>query len=234
MRDQVEFRCASLEELLPPDHEARVVWEAVSRFDLTAWLQEVKAVEGKTGRNTTDPRLLLALWVYATVKGVGSARELDRLCTRHIDYQWLCGGVSMNYHTLADFRSQGGDKWDGLLTELVAGLMAEGLVQLERVAQDGMRVRANAGKSSFRRQKTLERCRAEAAEQVETLKRLAEENPEELTRRQQAARERAARERTKASDRGAGTLRGAAAAAGEAQRGIQRAGEGGPRFDHRP
>lgn len=195
VRDQVEFRSASLDQLLPPDHEARLVWEAVANLDMSPWLREVKAVEGVVGRDTTDPRLLLALWVYATLKGVGSARELNRLCTRHVDYQWLCGGVSLNYHTLADFRSQGGQKWDDLLTELVAGLMAEGLVQLERVAQDGMRVRASAGKSSFRRQKTLEECRAEAQEQVETLKRLAEEEPDELNRRQTAARERAARER---------------------------------------
>jgi transposase len=194
-RDQIEFRSASLDQLLPPDHEARLVWEAVSKLDLSPWLREVKAVEGQVGRDTTDPRLLLALWVYATLKGIGSARELDRLCTRHIDYQWLCGGVSLNYHTLADFRSQGGDKWDGLLTQLVAGLMAEGLVRLERVAQDGMRVRASAGKSSFRRRATLEKCLAEAREQVETLKRLAEEQPDELNRRQLAARERAAHER---------------------------------------
>src|SRR5262249_30498604 len=143
----------------------------------------------------TDPHLLLALWVYATLQGEGSARELARLCQLHIAYQWLCGGVTLNYHTLSDFRSQGGDKWDRLLSELVASLMAEGLVTLHRVAQDGMRVRANAGRSSFRRQKSLKQCQAEAAEQVATLRRLAEENPQELTARQQAARERAARER---------------------------------------
>jgi transposase len=194
-RDQIEFRSASLDQLLPPDHEARVVWEAVSKLDLSPWLREVKAVAGEVGRDATDPRLLLALWVYATLKGEGSARELARLCTRHMDYQWLCGGVTLNHHTLSDFRSQGGDQWDGLLTQLVAGLMAEGLVHLERVAQDGMRVRASAGKSSFRRRATLEKCLAEAQEQVETLKRLADEQPDALNRRRLAARERAARER---------------------------------------
>ena len=195
VRDQMEFRTASLDQLLPPEHEARLVWEAVSQLDVSPWLAEVKAVEGRTGRNATDPRVPLALWVYATLQGEGSARELARLCQAHIAYQWLCGGVSLNYHTLADFRSQGGDKWDRLLSDLVASLMAEGLVTLHRVAQDGMRVRANAGKSSFRRKKSLEECQAEAAEQVELLRQLAEENPDELTARQKAARERAARER---------------------------------------
>lgn len=194
-RDQVEFRTASLDQLLPADHPARVVWAAVEQLDLTPWLRAIKAVEGNVGRNTGTPRLWVALWVYATVQAEGSAREIARLCQRDLAYQWLCGGVTVNHHTLSDFRSQGGEKWDALLTQLLAGLMTEGLVQLKRVAQDGMRVRASAGKASFRRKATLERCYAEAKEQVETLKRLADENPDELNRRKQAALERAARER---------------------------------------
>ena len=194
-RDQIEFHTASLDQLLPAEHPARVVWAAVDQLDLTPWLSAIKAVEGNVGRNTGDPRLWVALWVYATVQGEGSAREIARLCQRDISYQWLCGGVTVNNHTLSDFRSDGGEKWDLLLTQLVAGLMAEGLVKLQCVAQDGMRVRASAGKASFRRQSTLERCYAEAQEQVETLKQLADDNPDELNRRRQAARERAARER---------------------------------------
>jgi hypothetical protein len=139
--------------------------------------------------------LLLSLWVYATLRGIGSARELDRLCREHMAYKWLCGGVSVNYHMLSDFRSQGGDKWDELLTQIVAVLLDADLVKMDRVAQDGMKVRASAGKSSFRRQGRLEEFLEEAREQVEKLKQLAEEDGEELTRRQRAARERAARER---------------------------------------
>jgi hypothetical protein len=139
--------------------------------------------------------LLVALWVFATLRGVGSARELDRLCSDHLAYQWLCGGVSVNYHTLADFRSGGGEKWDELLTQIVATLMDEGLVTMDRVAQDGMRVRADAGTSSFRTGGTLEKRLEEAKQQVETLKHLVETNPDELSRRQHAARERAAKER---------------------------------------
>lgn len=194
-RNQVEFFEAALDELLTPDHEARLIWLAVSKLDLSPWLQDIKAVEGRVGRDATDPRMLLALWIYATVDGEGSARRIARLCQDHVAYRWLCGGVSLNYHTLADFRSQGGEKWDELFTEVLAGLMAEDLVTLKCIAQDGMRVRANAGKASFRRKPTLENCRVEAKMQIETLRQLAEENPEELNRRQQAARERAARER---------------------------------------
>lgn len=195
VRDQVEFQSISLDQLLPPEHEARVVWSAVSRLEFGGWLGEIKAVEGHVGRNATPPQLLVALWVYATLRGVASARELARLCQQHLAYRWLCGGLSVNHHLLSDFRSAGGDKWDALLTQLVAALMSEGLVTLDRVSQDGMRVRASAGKSSFRRKASLQRCLDEARAQVATLRELAEQDPAEVSARQQAARQRAAEER---------------------------------------
>ena len=104
----------------------------VCHLDLDAWLVEIKAVERHVGRDATDPRLLIALWVFATLKGIGSARELERLCKDHLAYQWLCGGVSVNYHMLADFRSQEGEKWDQLLTQMVATLMDEAMSKVNR------------------------------------------------------------------------------------------------------
>jgi len=203
-RDQVEFRWASLDQLLDPDHPVRTVWAAVCALDLSAWLREIKAVEGHVGRDATDPRLLVALWVYATLKGIASARELDRLCgpDGSLPFQWLCGGVTVNFGMLAKFRSQGGEKWDDLLTHIVAALMDAGLVTLERVAQDGMKVRAHAGKSSFHRQESLEQALDAARQQVEALKKLAEpedspteDQPRPRTQAQRGAQERAARER---------------------------------------
>jgi len=194
-RSQVEMHFASLDELLEPDHPARMVWAMVCQLDLGRWMREIKAVEGAAGRDATDPRLLVALWVYATIEAVGSARELERLCQKHLVYQWLCGGVSVNYHLLSDFRSRGGDRWDELLTELVASLLAENLVTLKRVAQDGMRVRANAGAASFRRRPRLQQFLAEARQQVEALKRWGDESVEDAARRRQAAQQRAAQER---------------------------------------
>jgi len=198
-RDQVELRWASLDELLELDHPVRNVWAAVCGLNLTPWLEPIKAVEHHVGRDATDPRLLLALWVYATIKAIGSARELDRLCRESLPYQWLCGGVSLNYHTLSDFRSQGGEKWDALLTQIVASLMSLELVKLERVAQDGMRVRASAGASSFRRRERLEECLEEARQQVEALKGSVDEKEgrdgNERRRGQIEAQRRAARER---------------------------------------
>ena len=194
-RMQGEMRVASLDQLLPLDHMVRVVWDYVSGVDVTPLVQQIKAVPGQPGRDATDPRLLLALWLFATIDGVGSARTLDGLCREHLAYQWLCGGVSLNYHTLADFRSQQTDFLDQLLTESVGTLLHEGLVEIKRVAQDGMRVRASAGASSFRREKTLRACLEEAEAQVQALKNQVDEDPQAATRRQQAARARAARER---------------------------------------
>jgi transposase len=194
-RDQVELQWLALDELLEADHPARVVWDVVCGLDLRLWLQDIRAVEGGAGRDATDPRLLVALWIYATIDGVGSARELARLCQKHLAYRWLCGGVGINHHLLSDFRSQGGEKWDALLTQIVASLMAENLVSLRCVAQDGMRVRAQAGTSSFHRRPRLQQCLEEARQQVEALKQQADESSEEVTRRQQAARKRAASER---------------------------------------
>jgi transposase len=194
-RQQVTYRAAALDDLLTDNHPARLIWQYVDGLDFGPIHEQIRSIEGRAGRNAADPRILLALWLYATSEGVGSARELNRLCKLHAAYQWICGDVPMNYHSLADFRTAHGEFLDELLTQSVATLMHEGLVTLNRVAQDGMRVRASAGASSFRREKTLEECLAEAEEQVKTLRKEIEDDPAAGNKRQQAARERAARER---------------------------------------
>jgi transposase len=195
VRNQIEFQECSLDELLSEDHEARIVWDYVCGLDLSELIERIQAVEGGPGQPPADPRILMTLWLYATLRGVGSARELNRLCEHHAAYRWICGGVSMNYHTLSDFRTQHGDLLDRLLTESVAALVAEGLVTLDRVAQDGMKVRASAGAASFRRQPTLEEALAEAEHQVAKLRQELEADPAAPKTRHQAARRRAAEER---------------------------------------
>ena len=195
VRNQVEFQPCSLDELLPDEHEARIVWAYVCGLDLSGLHQRIQAVEDGPGQAPAEPRILMALWLYATLRGVGSARELNQLCQQHVVYRWICGGVSMNYHTLSDFRTQHVELLDRLLTQGVAGLMHEGLVEMERVAQDGMRVRASAGAASFRRRETLEKCLAEAKEQVWRLRAELQSDPAAANQRQKAARQRAARER---------------------------------------
>ena len=194
-RDQITLRPTDLESLLPADHRARLVWAFVEGLDLAAFHARIRAVEGHSGRPPIDPAILVALWLYATLEGVGSARALDRACDEHDAYRWLCGGVGVNHHTLADFRVEAADLLDALLVQSVAALLATGEVTLSRVAHDGIRVRASAGAASFRRRATLDRALATATAQVEALKRELDEDPSATSRRVAAARERAATER---------------------------------------
>ena len=194
-REQLELRSVDLDGLLGADHRARLVWAFVEGLDLGPLYSRIKAVEGHPGRPPIDPRILVALWLYATLEGVGSARALDRLCAEHDAYRWLAGGVGLNYHTLAAFRVEHADVLDRLLTESVAALLADGLVTLAAVAQDGVRVRAAAGAASYRRRDRLERFLAQAETQVVALKAELDDDPAASSRRVAAARERAARER---------------------------------------
>lgn len=198
VREQVELVPRSLEEAVAADHPARAIWALLERLDLGAFYVRIRAAVDGPGRPASDPRVLLGLWMLATVEGIGSARRLARLSEEHDAYRWLRGGVPVNYHLLADVRVAHRAALDELLTQTIALLLREELVTLRRVAQDGVRVRAGAGAGSFRRRATLERCLDEAQEQVERL--ASERDAPDLddptaTRARHAARERAARER---------------------------------------
>ncbi len=194
-RRQIEMKFLSLDQMIPEDDTARLVWAYIEGLDLSELYAQIKAVEGNPGRDPIDPKILLALWLYATIDGVSSARRLDKLCKEHFAYLWLCGDVKVNYHTLSDFRVNHAEILDDILTQSVATLLHQGLIELNRVAQDGMRVRASAGSSSFRRKPTLEKCLEEAKEHLEELKRESEEDGPAENRRVKAARNRAAKER---------------------------------------
>jgi transposase len=194
-RGQLEWRSVDLDGTLPLDHRARAVWEYVQGMDLSELYGRIRAVEGMAGRPAADPEVVLALWLYATIEGVGSARALDRLTEEHDAYRWLRGGVPLNYHLLADFRVEHEALLNRLLTQSVAALMTSGIVDLQRVAQDGMRVRASAGAASFRRGPTLNECLQDAEEQVAALRKELDDDPAATSRRMKAARERAAEDR---------------------------------------
>jgi transposase len=192
-RQQLALEVVDLDSLIPDDHPARLLSSAVECLDLELFYAPVRAREGGPGRAATDPKLLVCLWLYATADGVGSARELDRLCRDHAAYRWLCGGVTVNHHLLSEFRVGHEAALDELLCEVLGKLMAAGLVTLRRVAHDGMRVRASAGAASFRRKKRLKEFVGEARAHVKALK-ASIHDPNTLTRRE-AARLRAAEDR---------------------------------------
>jgi transposase len=195
VRDQVEIYYEALDALIDEDHPVRVVWGFVAQSDLSALLKKVRAADDTCGRPAIDPRILLTLWIYATLQGIGSARALEKLCEDHVVYRWICGGVSVNYHTLSDFRGELGEFLDDLLSTMVASLLATGAVTLKRVAHDGVRVRAHAGKSSFRGADRLDRFLDEADAQVEALKAELHDDPAASDKRRKAAAKRAAEER---------------------------------------
>src|SRR5665213_476426 len=205
-RDQIELRACDLDSLLGGDHAARTVWAFVQSLDLAPLHARIKAVECAAGRPAIDPAILVALWLWATVDGVGSAREIDRLCERDDAYRWICGGVGVNYHTLADFRTQHVEWLDAQLTRSIASLLERKLVTLSVVSQDGMRVRASAKAASFRRRGRLEKFMHEARAQVGALKAELDEGAGAGTRRKQAARERVLREREERIARALATM----------------------------
>ncbi len=205
-RNQLHLRAFDLEELVPNDHLARSVWAVVETLDLRALYDKVGSVEGGPGAPATDPAVLLALWLFATCEGVGSARELDRRCHRDAPYMWLCGGLTTNHTTLALFRERHPEYLDSLLASSVATLVAAGFVSLDTIAVDGRRIRANAGAASFRSREKLEALNKTAAEAVSALKaRLNDQDSgDEAARRATAARRRADEERLQRSKLGSG------------------------------
>jgi len=196
-RTQIEMQLFSLDQMLPADHRARSVWTFVSSLDLEPFYRDIEVSDNVAGRTAIAPEILVGLWLLATLDGIGSARELARRCETDIVYLWMLGTVRINYHTLSDFRVQHGERLERLLVDTVAALVDRGIVPLDTIAQDGMRVRASAGSSSFRRKPTLEKLQEAAQEHVDRLQREAESETDRLEgdARRKAAIERAARER---------------------------------------
>ncbi len=131
----------TIDQLLESDHPARSVWRYVEDLDLSLLYDRIGSREGFSGRPAIDPRVLVALWLYAFLAGIVSARLLARLCRRHDAFRWLAGGLVINYHTLADLRVDQVDFLEQLFQHSVEVLRQQGLVDLDRVAQDGIRIR---------------------------------------------------------------------------------------------
>ena len=196
-RNQIEFKIGSLDNLISSDHKARYVVSFVEQLDLSKILSGIQSVDNGVGRPATDPKILLALWLFGVLERVISARTIAEFCSEHNAYQWICGGVSINHHTLSDFATNHGEQFDDFLTQSVAILANHGFVDLdnEDVAQDGMRVRASAGSSSFRREKTLKELHKDAIKYIVQLKAEHAKNPSACRSRQSAAALRAATDR---------------------------------------
>jgi transposase len=201
-RMQVEMMIQSVDALVPPGHQVRTVARFVETLDLSAFYEPIKAREGHVGQSATDPALLVSLWLYGCIRGIGSARELARRCEAiegNASFRWLCGGVSVNHHLLSDFRVEHADALDELFTQVVALMVKKGLVKVTRISQDGVRVRASAGAESFRREQSLEKLLGESAQHVSELRKQLDDPSYSagLSAKQKAAKERAAKGKQK-------------------------------------
>ena len=194
-RTQMIMQYCSLDELLPVDHPARIIWQVVDCLDLSAFEQAIGSREQAAGRPANDVRVMVGLWLWAAVDNVGSGRELAELCRDHTAYRWMCGGLSVNYHTLNDFRTGHEKALDELFTQVLGRLMHKELVSITRITQDGLRVRASAGQGSFRKRERLEDCLKEAEQHLAQLKAQNEQTPQEALTRRQATRESVAADR---------------------------------------
>ena len=217
------------DDLVGPTHPVRRVMAVVEKLDLSCFCEPIRAREGVAGRDATDPQLLVGLWLYACIRGIGSARELARRCEDSAAFRWLCGGVGVNHRLLSDFRSDHGEALDGLFTQVIASLVDKEVVPVSRVSQDGVRVRVSAGASSFRREERLQELLEKAQEQVAELRRQVDA-PEYAAQsaRQKAVRQRVAQEKEKRLEQAIAQLpelkqkqAEAAQRAGQGQRGQQ-------------
>jgi transposase len=185
------LRTVDVEKLIDDDHSARSIWQLVGRLDLSLYYAQIAAVEGRAGREHTDPQLLISLWLYAYSRAISSARELARQCEYEPGCQWLCGLEPISHRTLSGFRSDFKAGLDDLFVQVLGMLSAEGLITMERVTLDGTKIKAHAGGNTFRRQQKIEAHLALAREQVRIMNAQALDE-EKMSKRQAAARRRAA------------------------------------------
>lgn len=195
LRNQIEFQLCCLNDLLPQDHKARIIWDFVEAMDTSICMEHINTVYGSVGRPTVDPKILFALWIYTILDGNSSARKLEELCQNHDVYKWICGGVSVSRTTLAEFRSHHPRKFDELLTRCLAVMVKSGLINDSDFSQDGTRVKANAGYNSFRKEESLKNLQANLTDYIKQLQTEEKANPNAYEARQRAAKERAAIER---------------------------------------
>jgi transposase len=196
-RLQLSMEPHCIDDLVGARHSVRTVMAVVEKLEVSGFCERIRAREGQAGRDATDPRLLVGIWLYGCTRGIGSARELARRCEESAPFRWLCGGVTLNHRLLSDFRIDHSDALDKLFTQVLATLVDKKLVRVSRISQDGVRVRVSAGSSSFRREERLQQLLEQARQQVMELRKQLESPAESaaVTARQKAARKRAAESR---------------------------------------
>jgi transposase len=156
-----------VDDLIPLEHPVRAIWAFAEARDL----KNVLGVdEKKLPHASVDPKLLVALWLWATVQGVGSARHLEKRCAEHLAYRWLCGGIEIGHQALRDFRLIHGEALDHLIADALAALVEEGAISLELISPKALKTQLLTGDSTFRKRRRLKALAAAAAVRVKKLR----------------------------------------------------------------
>lgn len=190
-RQQLTLKTIDIERLVEADDPVRGIWEMTGQLDYSGFEGKIRAREGTAGQRTLSPRLLTSLWIYALSQGVTSARELSRMIETDRGCQWLTALETINHHTLSDFRVDHQSALEKMFVEVVGLMSAENLIEMKRVAQDGTKIRANAGTDTFRREERIRQHLQLAQQQIEELNK---QEQEEISERVAAARLRGQRE----------------------------------------
>ena len=196
-RAQLILDVIDYEELIPQSHRARIIVSFVEKLNLETFYSEIRAREGLAGRSAFDPKLLLCIWLYATIERIGSARLIEKLCSLDCAFRWICGGIKINYHTLSDFRTENGDKLDRLLTDIVTTFVSSKIVKLKSIAIDGTKIPASASHQSFKTKTKLQKIKKEVEYHVKALRQELAQDSHASNNRVEGARKRDILEREK-------------------------------------
>jgi transposase len=184
----------ALDSLISNDHPARLIWELIDTIDLKVLNEDIKSRKGYAGRRAIDRKILLALWIYAYSRGIGSGREIHMLCSQDNAFRWICGGQNINYHTIDDFRSKNGEKFQEIIKEIISVIMKEGIIDVSRITVDGTRIKTKASDNKRYKEKRLEEYVKDAKKHIKEVDQLAEKN-NNLSKLEISSKKRAAREK---------------------------------------
>ena len=152
-RDQSFLIPPDMRDWLPMNHLAWFLIDVVKQLDTSALHDKTKL--GGTGRGGYDPDLLLAVWIYASARGISSSRQIERACIEDVAFRVLCGQDVPDHTVLARFRQRNRGAMAGLFAQVLVLCVAQGLGKFGVIAIDGTKIRANASKDQNRSLKKL-------------------------------------------------------------------------------
>lgn len=182
----------TLDDVVGPHHPARLFWELFGHLDLHAFDREVKAVEGRAGRRPHSPQMLLTLWAYAFSQGIVHARAIARRVQTDLAFRWIVGDLAQVDHSvLSDFLRKNRAAIAALVPAVARALISGGWIGRpgDVLAQDGVKIRANASMGSNARAAPLDDAITQAELHLHAvLARLEDPPPERGTSSRACAR----------------------------------------------